>query len=164
MRTFHGTYCTLHTGMGVTKPISSVPLISPFFRIIKTLVTCWYITFIFDRCRHSLAVVKSVKYECDSRTLTGTFTGLSISPTEKLTSFSTPHPWSARIDDLNKSNTSRHGGIITLLLQLRIMGCELKIVWRAGCHLGIWQVATHGVMATRGRHEVCISWDICLGY
>ena len=30
------------------------------------------ITFIFDRCRHSLAVVTPVKYECDSQDITDT--------------------------------------------------------------------------------------------
>ena len=42
--------------------------------------------FVFDRCRRSSAVVTSVKYECDSRNITGSFARSKIALTEKLTS------------------------------------------------------------------------------
>ena len=47
---------------------------------------CWpfNITFIFDMCRRSSAAVTHVKYECDAKNLTGTFTGPKIFLTEKL--------------------------------------------------------------------------------
>ena len=44
-------------GVGVTKPISSVPLFPKFFSIVQTHVSYWIlnIMFIFDRCRCSSA-------------------------------------------------------------------------------------------------------------
>ena len=49
--------------------------------------TCYLlnITFIFDRCRRSLAAVAPVKYKCDSNNLRGSFGRSKILLTEKLT-------------------------------------------------------------------------------
>ena len=72
-------------GVGVTKSISSVKLISRFFHHYRNT---WYllnIMFIFDRCRHSSAAATPVKYECDANNLTGTFARSKILLTEKLT-------------------------------------------------------------------------------
>ena len=57
--------------VGVTKPISSVPLFSWFFSTLNIML-------IFDRCCHSLAAVTPLKYECDEKNLTGTFARLKI--------------------------------------------------------------------------------------
>ena len=43
------------------------------------------ITFIFDRCRRSLAAETSVKHECDSKILTGVFMISKFNLREKLT-------------------------------------------------------------------------------
>ena len=49
--------------------------------------TCYLLntTFIFDRCHRSKAAATPVKYECDSRNLTGNFAQSNISITEKFT-------------------------------------------------------------------------------
>ena len=71
--------------VGVTKPISSVPLFSQFFIIVKTYFKCWisrlYLTSVAaaQLRRHLLNI------ECDSRNLTCTFTWSKILLTEKLT-------------------------------------------------------------------------------
>ena len=69
------------TGVGVTKPISSVPLFSKFFLNAKTLVTDWisysYLTYV--------VVVTAVKYECDLKILTGSFIKSKMFLMEKLT-------------------------------------------------------------------------------
>ena len=71
-------------GVGVTKPVSSVPSFSPFSTSQKhTLVL--NITFNFDGCRRSSAVVTPVKYECDSINLTVTFVRSKILLAEKWT-------------------------------------------------------------------------------
>ena len=41
--------------------------------------------FIFDRCYRSSAAMTPVKYECDSKNVTGTFASSKILLTEKLT-------------------------------------------------------------------------------
>ena len=74
-----------HSGVAVTKPISSVPLFSEFFSIIKTHATELNIVFIFDRCRRSSAAVAPVKYKCDSNNQRGTFARTKILLTGKLT-------------------------------------------------------------------------------
>ena len=71
-------------GVGVTKPISSVPLFSEYFRIIKAHVYYW-ISRLFDRCRRSLAAVAPVKCRYDSNNLRGTFGKSNILLTGKLT-------------------------------------------------------------------------------
>ena len=60
----------------VTKPISSVPLISEIFSIAKTHVSYWI------SCLYAVA---PVKYKCDSNNLRGTFDRSKILLTEKLT-------------------------------------------------------------------------------
>ena len=81
-------------GVGVTKPISSVPLISRFFNIAKTLVTYWiscsYLTGVA-----AWAAATPVKYECDANKLTGTLAKSKILLTEKLTNGAlvTPIQW-----------------------------------------------------------------------
>ena len=71
-------------GMGVTKAISSVPLISLFFNIVNTGYLL-NIMFIFDRCCRSSAAVTPVKYQCDVNNITGTFARSKILLTDKLT-------------------------------------------------------------------------------
>ena len=66
--------------MGVTKPISPVPLFSEFLALSWTHFRYW----IFDRCPCSLAAGTPVKYECDSMNLKGTFARLKILLIEKL--------------------------------------------------------------------------------
>ena len=61
--------------VGATKSISSVPLISRFFTIVKTLVTYWI----------SCSYLTGVKYECEANNLTGTFARSKILLSEKLT-------------------------------------------------------------------------------
>ena len=70
-----------HTGVEVTKPISSVPLFSGIFNNVNAHYEL-NITFIFDRCRRSPTAVKPVKYECDSNNLTDTFAKSKILLTE----------------------------------------------------------------------------------
>ena len=72
------------SGVGVTKPISSVPLFSRFSPLPNR---GWLsnITFIFDRCHRSSAVVTPAKYEGDCKNLTNTFARSTIFLTEKST-------------------------------------------------------------------------------
>ena len=70
-----------YLGWGVTKPISSVPLLSKIFSIANLL----NITFIFGWGRRSSAAVTPVKYECDAKNLTGSLARSKILLTEKLT-------------------------------------------------------------------------------
>ena len=70
-------------GVGVTKPIASVPLFSQIFFIVKRHLL--NIAFIFDRCRRSSAAGTPVKYEYDSRNLACSFARSKILLTEKLT-------------------------------------------------------------------------------
>ena len=59
-------------GVGVAKPISSVPIFYQFFCIVKTYVSYW-IARLFDMCLCcSSAAVPPVKCECDSTNLTPT--------------------------------------------------------------------------------------------
>ena len=69
--------------VGVTKPISFVSLHSPFFQNHQSTRHLLNVTFIFDRCHHSTAVVAPVKYESDSENLTGTFARHKIYLMEK---------------------------------------------------------------------------------
>ena len=58
-----------------------------YFRFFKHCQNTRYllnITFIFDRCRRSWAAVTPVKYECDSKNLTGNFARSKILHTQKL--------------------------------------------------------------------------------
>ena len=75
----------MYSGVGVTKPISSVPLFSEFFIIVKKTRWLLNITFIFGRYRRSSAAVIRVKYESDSKNLTGTFARSKFVLLEKLT-------------------------------------------------------------------------------
>ena len=91
----------------VTQPmVSSVPLIHQFFKGWSPSISCSYltdvaaispvfqnhqntgypydITFIFQRCHRSLAMVTFVKYECDLKNITSTFARSKIYLTEKL--------------------------------------------------------------------------------
>ena len=104
-------------GVGVTKPISSVPLFSQILPIVKTHYSCLNIIFIFDRCWRSSAAVTPVKYESDSSNLTVTFARLKMWLTEKLTNGAlvtptsdvlhftlhklVPHTWYIRDSNLN---------------------------------------------------------------
>ena len=82
-------------GVGVTKPISSVPLISRLLNIVKTLFAYWISC--VDRCCRSLGAVTPVKYECDANNLTGNFARPKILLAEKLTNGAlvTPTPGEA---------------------------------------------------------------------
>ena len=71
--------------MGVTKPISSVPLFSEFFQYYQSTRYLLNITLIFDRCHRSSAVVTPVKYKCDSDNLRATFARTKILLKEKIT-------------------------------------------------------------------------------
>ena len=95
-------YWLIFFGWGVTEPISSIPLLSLFFGIIKI----WFISFILDRCRHSLAVVTPVKYECDPTDLIDTFAKVEISQTEKLTNGNLVTPFVVYLDQILKKNIS----------------------------------------------------------
>ena len=66
-------------GMGVIKPISSVPLISRYFTIVKTLVT-YHVHF-----WQELSCDDTCKYECDTNNLTGSFARSKTLLSEKLT-------------------------------------------------------------------------------
>ena len=88
--------------VGVTKPISSVPL---FFQVhvqgIRNYQNTSYrlkIMFMFDRCHHSLAVVTPAKYEYDSKDLMGTFCRIGNIHNGGINerSFSNPHPCDLR--------------------------------------------------------------------
>ena len=83
-------------GVGVTKPIFSVPLFSHFFPNDQNSGYLYDIKFIFDRCHCSWAVETPGKYEHDWNYLTYTFAKSRFPVTEKLTKrgFSNPHPWS----------------------------------------------------------------------
>ena len=63
----------LRSGVGVTKPIYSVPLFSHFFHINQNNGYLHDITFIFDRCHCSWAAETPDKYEFDQKSLTYTF-------------------------------------------------------------------------------------------
>ena len=77
--------------VGVTKLISSIPLFSEFFSIVKTNISYW-ISHIFDSCHCSSAAVAPVKYKCDSNNLKKClYVRSKILLTER-TEISTPHP------------------------------------------------------------------------
>ena len=104
------------SGVGVTKPISSVLLNFIIFlehwlyvnglvqerrnssalamelRLSCTNPSIWNITFIFDLTHCSPVVMMPVKYECDSTNLILYFYKSKIIQTEKLVDFSTPTP------------------------------------------------------------------------
>ena len=72
-----------HPGVGVTKPISSIP----FFPIFCHSQSTGYqsnILFLFDRCCHSWATVRPIKHENDSKNLAGILAKSNISSMEKL--------------------------------------------------------------------------------
>ena len=69
---------------GFTKPISSVPLYSQFCRSYQNIGHLWNITFIFGRCRRSVAAVLSVKYGCDLKIITRAFARAKTLLTENL--------------------------------------------------------------------------------
>ena len=71
------TNSAILAGVGVTIPISSVPLFSKLFRIILTLVTYW-ITLLRFTC-----VLTSVRYQSDSKNPIGIFTKSEIYIKEK---------------------------------------------------------------------------------
>ena len=77
---------SLRSGVGVTKPISSIPLFFSIFSIVKThgsyWISCLDLTGVAACC--SSAVVTPVKYECDSTNLEVTFARLKILLMEKL--------------------------------------------------------------------------------
>ena len=82
-------------GVGVTKPISLVPLFSAFFfQNYQNDNHGSNITFITDRCCRSSAAATPVKYERDLKCTTGTFAQPKKFLTEKLVnSISHPHGW-----------------------------------------------------------------------
>ena len=82
-------------GVGVTKPISSVPLFSEFFSVIKTHVTYW-----ISRL-YSTGAVAPVKYKCDSNNLRGTFARTKILLTEKITNGALVTPIPGRQSPVN---------------------------------------------------------------
>ena len=79
VRSYNKMWFPIHTGhgVGVLKPIFASLLFSKFFRLIKTLVTCWK--------THSCltGVATAVKYQSDLKNK-GTFTKLKISLMEKI--------------------------------------------------------------------------------
>ena len=82
-------------GVGVTKAISSVPLISPIFHHCQNTGYLLNIMFIFDRCCRSSAAVTPVKYQCDTNNLAGTSARSKINFAYREInerSFSNPHP------------------------------------------------------------------------
>ena len=81
-------------GGGNFKVISSILLFSKLFWNIKTTHYLLNIIFIFDRSHCSFAAVPPIKYECDSKVITGNFLKSKISVTEKLTSGSLSTPTS----------------------------------------------------------------------
>ena len=74
-----------HPGVGVTELIPSAPLFSKFFESYHNTVYLWNVTFIFGRCRRSLAAVISAKYGCDLKVLTCAFAWSKFFLLEKLT-------------------------------------------------------------------------------
>ena len=62
----------------VTKPIPPHPIFSSLTALLKCPLYVLNITFIFDRCHHSLAVVTPVKCECDPMKMTNTFAQAKI--------------------------------------------------------------------------------------
>ena len=84
--TWHGMRSS---GVGVTKPMFSVPLFSTFSVIVKTSVSYWisrlYLAGVAAaQLRRHCAAATPVKYECDSGNLTGNFARSKILLTEKL--------------------------------------------------------------------------------
>ena len=108
------TPCIYWPGVGVTKPISSVPLFSIFFQYYHNTSYLLNITFIFDRCRSSSAAVASVKYKCDSNNLRGSFGRSKILLTEKLTNGAlvTPTPGHVEVVAPGISKPSTATGLI----------------------------------------------------
>ena len=82
----------VHEGDGVTEAVFSVRYVPTFHRCQITGYPL-NITFISDKCRSSLAVVTTVKYESESKNLTSIFEKSNISWTKKNNgwSFSNPH-------------------------------------------------------------------------
>ena len=70
--------------LGVTKPISSVPLCCHFFQIYQNIGYLLNIIFIFDRCHRSWATVTSVKHGCDIKIQACCFIRSIFSLAEKL--------------------------------------------------------------------------------
>ena len=95
-------------GVGVTKPIFSVPLFSHFFPNDENSGYLNDIKFIFGRCHRSWASGTPEKYEYDWKYLTYTFTESWFPVTEKLTSGAlvTPTP-AAPLDVMDI--TCKHG-------------------------------------------------------
>ena len=78
--TFKLSYCN----WGLQNQFFSVPIFSTILDSSK-LICLLNITFIFDRCHCSWALVTHVKYECDSKHVTYTFATRNLSLTIKLT-------------------------------------------------------------------------------
>ena len=72
------------SGVGVTKPNSSVPLISRFSPLPKHWLPLEYHIHIWQ-VLPQLSCGDTCQYECDANNLTGTFAGSKIVLTEKLT-------------------------------------------------------------------------------
>ena len=72
-------------GVGAVKPISYVPIFSHFFYNIKILIFYKKYHVHIDRCRLSLATVTSIKYGCDLKNFTCSFTRSKFPVAEKLT-------------------------------------------------------------------------------
>ena len=89
------------------------------------------ITFIFGRCRRSSAAVTAVKYECDSRNLTGTFAWLKIFAYREINkqSFSNPHP-EFLPPHSNESPISSYSLVMVLYIQWRWRrtGCGMPLM------------------------------------
>ena len=68
--------CSIWSGVGVTKPISSILLFSPYFRIIK-IWTPVEIKSKFNNCHHSSAVVTPARYKRDLENFTYDFLHLN---------------------------------------------------------------------------------------
>ena len=83
-------------GVGVTKPIFSVPLFSQYLSD-QNIVYLYDIKFIFGRCQRIWAAATPGKYEHDRKYLTHTFAKSKFPVTEKITSGAlvTPTPGGA---------------------------------------------------------------------
>ena len=69
----HGDLIDQGTGLGVTKPFSSIPLFSGLFTIIEALITCWISHSYLTGVIAAQLRWQPVKYGSDSRDLTGIF-------------------------------------------------------------------------------------------
>ena len=77
-------FCSSY-GVGVTKPIAAIPLLSEFFQNNQSTIFVFNILLIFDRCRRSIAAETHVKYECDFKKLTYNFAIYQIPIAENFT-------------------------------------------------------------------------------